>query len=43
MNALAHCAEALYVAGRNLTGHEHALEGTRLNRTTATQDPEAAV
>ena len=27
MNALAHCAEALYVAGRNVTGDEHALEG----------------
>jgi maleylacetate reductase len=30
LNALAHCAEALYVAGRNLTGHEHALKGARL-------------
>jgi maleylacetate reductase len=30
LNALAHCAEALYVAGRNMTGHEHALEGARL-------------
>jgi maleylacetate reductase len=30
MNALSHCAEALYVAGRNETGHEHALEGARL-------------
>jgi len=30
MNALAHCAEALYVAGRNATGDEHALEGARL-------------
>jgi maleylacetate reductase len=30
LNALAHCAEALYVVGRNLTGHEHALEGARL-------------
>ena len=30
MNALAHCAEALYVAGRNPTGDEHALEGARL-------------
>jgi maleylacetate reductase len=30
MNALAHCAEALYVAGRSVTGHEHALEGAKL-------------
>jgi maleylacetate reductase len=30
MNALAHCAEALYVEGRNPTGDEHALEGARL-------------
>jgi maleylacetate reductase len=30
MNALAHAAEALYVAGRNPTGDEHALEGARL-------------
>jgi len=30
MNALAHCAEALYVRGRNSEGDEHALEGTRL-------------
>src|SRR5262249_31967282 len=30
MNALAHCAEALYVTGRNPQGQEHALEGTRL-------------
>ncbi len=30
MNALAHCAEALYAAGRNATGDEHALEGARL-------------
>src|SRR5437763_17097086 len=30
MNALAHCAEALYVAGHNPTGDEHALEGARL-------------
>jgi maleylacetate reductase len=30
MNALAHCAEALYVQGHNPTGDEHALEGTRL-------------
>ncbi len=30
LNALAHCAEALYVAGRNPTGDEHALEGARL-------------
>jgi Iron-containing alcohol dehydrogenase len=30
MNALAHCAEALYVAGRNATADEHALEGARL-------------
>jgi maleylacetate reductase len=30
MNALAHCAEALYVAGKNATGDEHALEGARL-------------
>jgi maleylacetate reductase len=30
LNALAHCAEALYVAGQSITGHEHALEGARL-------------
>jgi maleylacetate reductase len=30
LNALAHCAEALYVADRNPTGDEHALEGARL-------------
>jgi maleylacetate reductase len=30
MNALAHCAEALYVAERNAIGDEHALEGARL-------------
>jgi maleylacetate reductase len=30
MNALAHCAEALYVAGRNAVGDEHAIEGARL-------------
>jgi maleylacetate reductase len=30
MNALAHCAEALYVSGRSATGDEHALEGARL-------------
>ena len=30
LNALAHCAEALYVKGRNAEGDEHALEGTRL-------------
>ena len=30
MNALAHCAEALYVAGRNPEGDEQALEGTGL-------------
>ena len=30
INALAHCAEALYVAGRNPTGDEQALEGARL-------------
>ncbi|HEY6836253.1 MAG TPA: iron-containing alcohol dehydrogenase [Gaiellaceae bacterium] len=30
MNALAHCAEALYVQGRNAEGDEHALEGARL-------------
>jgi maleylacetate reductase len=30
LNALAHCAEALYVVGRNLTGHEHALKGAQL-------------
>lgn len=30
MNALAHCAEALYVAGRNAAGDAHALEGARL-------------
>ena len=30
MNALAHCAEALYAAGRKAAGDEHALEGARL-------------
>ena len=30
MNALAHCAEALYVAGHNPAGDEQALEGARL-------------
>jgi maleylacetate reductase len=30
LNALAHCAEALYVRGRNLRGDEHALAGARL-------------
>ena len=30
MNALAHCAEALYVKGRNAEGDEHALAGARL-------------
>lgn len=30
MNALAHCAEALYVAGRNDEADAHALEGARL-------------
>jgi maleylacetate reductase len=30
MNALAHCAEALYVKGRNPEGDEHALEGAHL-------------
>jgi maleylacetate reductase len=30
MNALSHCAEALYVSGRNPEGDEHALEGARL-------------
>jgi maleylacetate reductase len=30
LNALAHAAEALYVAGRNPEGDEHALEGARL-------------
>jgi maleylacetate reductase len=30
MNALAHCAEALYVAGRNDAADEHALAGARL-------------
>jgi alcohol dehydrogenase class IV len=30
MNALAHCAEALYAAGRNAMGDEHAVEGARL-------------
>jgi maleylacetate reductase len=30
MNALAHCAEALYVEGRNAESDEHALEGARL-------------
>lgn len=30
LNALAHCAEALYVAGRNPEADDHALEGARL-------------
>ena len=30
LNALAHCAEALYVKGRTAEGDEHALEGARL-------------
>jgi maleylacetate reductase len=30
LNALAHCAEALYAAGRNDEGDRHALEGARL-------------
>jgi maleylacetate reductase len=30
LNALAHCAEALYVSGRNAEGDEHALTGARL-------------
>ncbi|HET9213220.1 MAG TPA: iron-containing alcohol dehydrogenase [Gaiellaceae bacterium] len=30
LNALAHCAEALYVAGRNAEADEHALVGARL-------------
>jgi maleylacetate reductase len=30
MNALAHCAEALYVRGRNATADEHALQGAHL-------------
>ena len=30
MNALAHCAEALYVKGHNADADEHALEGARL-------------
>ncbi|HET8527693.1 MAG TPA: iron-containing alcohol dehydrogenase [Gaiellaceae bacterium] len=30
MNALAHCAEALYAAGHNAEADEHALEGARL-------------
>jgi len=30
LNALAHCAEALYVTGRNAEGDEHALTGARL-------------
>jgi maleylacetate reductase len=30
MNALAHCAEALYVEGHNPVGDEQAIEGTRL-------------
>jgi maleylacetate reductase len=30
MNALAHCAEALYVQGRSAEGDEHALAGARL-------------
>ena len=30
LNALAHCAEALYVLGRNAEGDQHALEGARL-------------
>jgi maleylacetate reductase len=30
LNALAHCAEALYVSGRNSEGDDHALRGARL-------------
>jgi len=30
LNALAHCAEALYVTGRNAEGDKHALEGANL-------------
>jgi maleylacetate reductase len=30
LNALAHCAEALYVSGRNAEGDDHALEGARV-------------
>jgi maleylacetate reductase len=30
LNALAHCAEALYVRGRNAEGDEHALAGARM-------------
>jgi maleylacetate reductase len=30
LNALAHCAEALYVTGHNAAGDKHALEGGRL-------------
>jgi alcohol dehydrogenase class IV len=30
LNALAHCAEALYVSGRNAEGDEHSLEGARV-------------
>ena len=30
LNALAHCAEALYVVGHNVAADEHALEGARL-------------
>jgi len=30
LNGLAHCAEALYVSGRNPVGDEHALEGAQL-------------
>ena len=30
LNALSHCAEALYVTGRNAEGDEHALTGARL-------------
>jgi maleylacetate reductase len=30
LNALAHCAEALYVTGRNADGDEHAIAGARL-------------
>ncbi len=32
MNALAHCAEALYVEGRNAEADEHALAGRAADR-----------
>jgi maleylacetate reductase len=37
LNALAHCAEALYVTGHNAAGDERALEGARLVATSLPQ------